>query len=154
LLRDEDSIEFHIIGEGVKLNKLKEKTVTCKNIRFFGWQPQNRMSEIYSYCNIEIIPLHYGVIGNNVPSKVALALACGKPILNIVEDSYYSQIFERNGIGFSVTQKEVEKAKYFLLDIAKNKTISFDNKKCVDFAEKTYSKNNIDKIINCCESMV
>lgn len=155
LLKDNKDIQFHIIGSGVKLDLLKELTNTCNNILFFPWQHQSRMSEIYSYCDIEIIPLHKGVIGNDVPSKIALAMSCGKPILNIVERSHYFDMFEENTIGFSFEHDEIYLIKSLLQKILDDKNML---KKYEDytknFAISYFSKSkNTDLVLKCIEDL-
>ena len=147
MLKENDNIEFHIIGQGVKIDELKEKTKGA-NIKFFGWQPQERMSEIYSYCDIEIIPLHHGVIGNNVPSKMALAMACGKPVINIVEKSGYYDLFRQNHIGFSFSQNEIE-------EISKDKSVLKEfNDDVIEFTNNVYSKeNNNNRLLDMMENL-
>jgi glycosyltransferase involved in cell wall biosynthesis len=154
LLKENNQVEFHIIGSGVKLQKLKELTKNC-NIRFFDWQDNSRMSEVFSYPDIEIIPLHEGVIGNNVPSKMALAMACGKPILNIVEKSHYFDLFETNQIGFSFQQNEVEDAAKFISKIIENKSLDhFDKNRIMNFNSKMYSmETNTEKVIKIIEKI-
>lgn len=154
-LKDNKYVEFHIVGSGVKLEMLKQKTLGA-NIRFFGWQPQNRMSEIYSYCDIEIISLHHGVIGNNVPSKMALAMACGKPIMNILEESSYYRLFNDNNIGWSFAQDELEKATKLIRDISKDKSVLGQYRdKVIEFTNSVYSKDkNTDLLLNILESVL
>lgn len=151
-LRDNKRVEFHIVGSGVKLNELKKRT-KGSNIRFFDWQPQERMSEVYSYCDMEIIPLHHGVIGNNVPTKMALAMACGKPVMNIVEkSSYYSQ-FRENHIGFSFTQDDIEEAVKKINELSKEGLDEY-RKAIIDFNNKMYSKNrNTNRLLDMLEEL-
>lgn len=140
LLKDNTKIEFHIIGDGAKLDNLKKLTEGCENIKFFGWQSQARMNEIYSYCDIEIIPLRRGVIGNNVPSKTALALACGKPIISIVEESSYFSLFPSNGVGFSFKHNQINELVEQLIALSNKKHQTTSNKHCVSFSKEYYSK--------------
>lgn len=145
-LKGNDNIEFHIIGSGAKLDTLKNLTKGA-NIRFFDWQPQERMSEIYSYPDFEIIPLRLGVIGNNVPSKMALAMACGKPIINIVEKSHYYDLFEPNGCGYSFEQTKMDDLACLISSFTKE---DFKDKKenIISFNNQMYSmKKNTDRLM-------
>lgn len=154
-LKFNPKVEFHIIGSGVKLDELKRMT-NGANIRFFGWQPQSRMSEIYSYCDAEIIPLHHGVIGNNVPSKMALAMACGKPIINIVERSHYYDLFNTNNVGYSFTQDELVEAAKTINESFSNKQTIYEkyHESTVKFTNAMYSKNkNNEKLLDILEKM-
>ena len=58
---------------------------------------------MYSTSNIGIIPLRKGVIGNGVPSKAPILMACKRVIVNSVEiDSDYACMFSENDMGVSV----------------------------------------------------
>lgn len=153
-LKDNDHVEFHIVGQGVKIEELKRRT-QGSNIKFFGWQPQERMSEVYSYCDMEIIPLHHGVIGNNVPSKMALAMAVGKPVMNIVEKSGYYQLFKDNHIGFSFSQEEIQEAVHIINEISKDKRCLKDYQDdVIKFTNRVYSKDkNNSRLIDMLEQL-
>lgn len=149
LTKSNNNIEFHIIGSGVKLEMLKSETADC-NIRFFEWQPQNRMSEIYSYPDIEIIPLHHGVIGNDVPSKMALAMACGKPVLNIVEKSKYYDDFNCNGIGWAFEQDDLWSVVDLLNELSfKKESLQQFKNSTIAYTNRVYSKsNNVKRVVD------
>ena len=153
-LKDNKHVEFHIVGQGVKIEELKRRT-QGSNIKFYGWQPQERMSEVYSYCDMEIIPLHHGVIGNNVPSKMALAMAVGKPVMNIVEKSGYYQLFKDNHIGYSFSQDEILDAVPIINEISKDKSCLKDYQKdVIEFTNRVYSKEkNNSRLLDMLEQL-
>lgn len=153
-LKDNKAVEFHIVGQGVKIEELKTRT-QGSNIKFFGWQKQERMSEIYSYCDMEIIPLHHGVIGNNVPSKMALSLAVGKPVINIVEKSGYYMLFKDNHIGYSFSQNEINDAIDIINEISKDKScLKAYREDTREFANRVYSKDkNNDRLLDMLEEL-
>lgn len=154
LLKDDKRIEFHIVGSGVNLSLLKEKTRNC-NIRFFEWQTQKKLGEVFSYPDFEIIPLHYGVIGNNVPSKMALAMACGKPIINIVEESNYYSMFRNNSIGVSFDQTKIYELAQYIRNCANNKgDLGYDRDKIINFNNNKYNMTkNIDELMKIVHSI-
>jgi len=98
------NIVIQIIGDGnVKdkfVNEVQELGLT--NIEFYPLQPVELVPDVYSACDVCIIPLQKGVIGNGIPSKAPLLMACHKVIINSVEDSYYARMFEENEMGVSV----------------------------------------------------
>lgn len=153
-LKDNKTVEFHIVGQGVKTEELKKRT-QGSNIKFYGWQPQERMSEVYSCCDMEIIPLHRGVIGNNVPSKMALAMAVGKPVMNIVEKSGYYQLFKDNHIGYSFTQDEIKDAVAVINEISKDKSVLKEYQKdVIEFTNRVYSKEkNNSRLLDMLEQL-
>jgi len=108
-LSDYRDIEFHMIGQGSqKESFIKEaKERGLDNIVFFPLEPQHMVSDVYSACSISLIPLKRGIIGNSVPSKAGLLMACNRAIVNSVdENSDYYQIFNENEIGISVSNND------------------------------------------------
>lgn len=104
-LQDEENIVIQIVGDG----NVKEKFVAevenlgLKNIVFYPLQPIELVPDVYSACNICIIPLQKGVIGNGVPSKAPILMACNRVIVNSVEvNSKYARIFKDNDMGVAV----------------------------------------------------
>jgi len=110
-LKEEPGIEFQMIGDGVRRKKFEEDAHArgLNNIVFYPLQPQDMVADVYSACSVCLIPLKRGVIGNSVPSKAALLMACRRVIVNSVDiDSDYAQMFEREKIGFSAEVDDVD----------------------------------------------
>lgn len=97
-------IVIQIIGDGNVKERFVEEAADLElnNIEFYPLQPVELVPDVYSSCDVCIIPLKKGVIGNGIPSKAPLLMACHKVIVNSVEDSYYSRMFEENNMGISV----------------------------------------------------
>lgn len=111
-LKNYPDIEFQMIGGGVRREKFEKDAVArgLDNIKFYPLQPQDMVSDVYSACSVCLIPLKQGVIGNSVPSKAALLMACRRVIINSVDvGSDYSQMFETEKIGFSAGVEDYEK---------------------------------------------
>lgn len=105
LMKNDTGIRFQMIGDGLfKKNFVEEAQVRgLNNIDFYPLQPVDIVPDVYSACDIEIIPLRKGVIGNGVPSKAPLLMACHKTIVNSVEEgSAYYHLFNDNEMGISV----------------------------------------------------
>lgn len=110
-LLDTPEISIQIIGDGaVKEQFVAEaKAMGLSNIEFFPLQPVELVPDVYSTCDICIIPLKKGVIGNGVPSKAPILMACNRVIVNSVEiDSRYAQMFEENDMGLSVDNSDYD----------------------------------------------
>ncbi len=104
-LKSYSDIVFEIVGDGnTKADFVKEATeLGLDNIWFFPLQPVDLVSDVYSACNIAIIPLKKGVIGNGIPSKAPILMACNRVIVNSVEgSSKYARVFEDNDIGRAI----------------------------------------------------
>lgn len=102
----EDSIRFQLIARGSQFDLIKKIAAErcIDNIDFLPIEPQEMVSDVYSACTVCFIPLKKGIIGNSVPSKAALLMACGRPVVNSVDsDSYYFEEFSKNKIGISAS---------------------------------------------------
>lgn len=99
------TILVEIIGDG-PIKKIFEQEVEEKgldNVRFFPLQPVEIVPDVYSACDVEIIPLKKGVIGNGTPSKAPILMACRRLIINSVEAwSKYSKSFGEYNMGLSI----------------------------------------------------
>lgn len=104
-LTDEENIVIQIVGDGNVKDKFvaEVEELGLKNIEFYPLQPIDIVPDVYSACSLCIIPLQKGVIGNGVPSKAPILMACNRVIVNSVElDSYYAKIFKDNNMGVAV----------------------------------------------------
>lgn len=104
-LKNDNEIVFQMIGDGpAKKQFMQEaKENNLSNIEFFPLQPIPLVPDVYSTCDVCIIPLKKGVIGNGTPSKAPILMACKRVILNCVESwSKYSKIFDEYNMGYAV----------------------------------------------------
>lgn len=143
-LQDHSDIEFQMIGNGVR-KAYFERTAAergLQNIVFYPLQPQDMVSDVYSACSVCLIPLKEGVIGNSVPSKASLLMACGRVIINSVDEGCdYGQMFERERIGFAAGTTDAEKIAADILFLHNNpETRREYEKRARDFGEKEYAR--------------
>ncbi len=104
-LKREPNIRIQIIGDGnVKEEFVAEaKRLKLDNIDFYPLQPVELVPDVYSACDVCIIPLQKGVIGNGTPSKAPILMACNRVIVNSVEKwSKYAKMFKDNDMGIAV----------------------------------------------------
>lgn len=147
LLKNNDNIIFQMIGDGVRREKFESDAIKrgLKNIIFYPLQPQDLVSDVYSACSVCLIPLQPGVIGNSVPSKAGLLMACRRVIINSVDkDSDYAKMFEREKIGFSSDVTDAKK-------IARDIQFLYDNPKVrEDYADraKEYGMQEYSRTVN------
>lgn len=122
-LKDQKDIVFQMIGEGVRKEKFVRdaKARGLDNIVFLPLQPQDLVADVYSACSVCLIPLKQGVIGNSVPSKAGLLMACRRVIVNSVDaGSDYFDMFHREKIGFSAGTKDADKLAKDILYLYEN----------------------------------
>lgn len=101
-LIDEKDIVLQMIGDGTtKEAFVKEVTeLGLTNIKFYPLQPVDIVPDVYSACNVCLIPLMKGVIGNGVPSKLPILMACRRLTITAVESwSKYSKMIADNNMG-------------------------------------------------------
>ena len=134
MMKDEEHIRFHIIGDGVYKERLVAKTrdYGLNNTSFYPLQPSSFAPVIYSMADVNIIPLAKGVYRTALPSKTATCLACGKPIIFAIGRE---SVFGRKA--------ELEAACY-LFDSDDVKGIS---KKIKDISEKKFLGSNFSYFI-------
>lgn len=101
-LKEQKDIVFQMIGEGSQkeafIKAVKEREL--ENIVFLPLEQQEMVSDVYSACSACFIPLKKGIIGNSVPSKAGLLMACKRAIVTSVDKNsdYYNIVDEHAGI--------------------------------------------------------
>ena len=128
LMKDDKTVWFHIIGNGVYKNKLEAKAreYGITNISFWQMQPPELAPAIYSAADVNVIPLVKDVYRTALPSKTATCLACGKPIIFAIgKDSKFGRKASEEA-GCPVV--EADKAEELVEAIKKVKTGDRDNR--------------------------
>jgi colanic acid biosynthesis glycosyl transferase WcaI len=128
LMKEDQSVWFHIIGNGVYKEKLeaRAKEYGITNISFWPMQPPELAPAIYNAADINVIPLVKAVYRTALPSKTATCLACGKPIIFAIgKDSKFGQKAMREA-GCPVV--EADKADELVAAIYKVKSGEKENK--------------------------
>ncbi len=135
---------FQMIGNGVKRAPFEKEAQErgLDNITFLPLQSQDMVPHVYSACSTCLIPLKRGVIGNSVPSKAGLLMACGRVILNAVdENTDYYEMFHRENMGFSAACEDSDKLANDILYLYNNpEERQACGKRAKAFAEKYYSR--------------
>lgn len=104
LLKPYKDIEIQIIGMGSQKDVFEKeaKDNDLTNLHFMPLEPQEMVSDVYSACDVCYIPLKHGVIGNSVPSKAGLLMACKRAIVTSVDkDCKYANDINSNKLGFA-----------------------------------------------------
>ena len=133
-LKEHRDIVFQMIGEGSQKENFVQATKEkgLDNIVFLPLEPQEMVSDVYSACSVCFIPLKKGIIGNSVPSKAGLLMACKRAIISSVDrDSAYYNMIERYA-GFAADQDEPETIVQAIIQL-KN-----DRELCKKIGEKGY----------------
>ena len=77
------SIEYYVIGEGVRKGYLEESKhdFGLENLHILPYQPRDLMPQILDYSDIQFIFMHPEMDMQGFPSKVYTVMACGRPLL-------------------------------------------------------------------------
>ena len=153
LLRNEDSIIFHIIGDGNQKEVIYQEIAQrqLSNIKTYPWQRVDIIQDVYSGCDACLIPLKDGVIGTGFPSKAALLMACHRAVIvSALENTKYFKMIQDNDIGIAVPSGHPEKladAIRYLRDHPQRILEIEDNAQA--FSKKYYSRSyNTAKFIS------
>lgn len=109
ILRNESDIIIQMIGEGSQKQVFVEeaKKRQLDNIVFLPLEKQEMVSDVYSACSVCLIPLKEGIIGNSVPSKAGLLMACRRAIVTTADEgSDYNRMINDNHIGIACSTKD------------------------------------------------
>ena len=104
ILEGEKNIIFQMIGQGSQKDDFVKAVEESglQNIVFLPLEPQEMVPHVYSACSVCLIPLPCGVIGNSVPSKAGLLMACHRVIITSADEgSDYNDMFLREQIGIA-----------------------------------------------------
>lgn len=150
--KDYTHIHFDLIGAGGFLEIIESEVKTRKldNITFYPWQPLEIISDVYSACDIQFIPLSPGVIGNSYPSKASLVMACGRSFVTTADTStFYARDISEAGIGICVSDKSPDDAATAIISMYKTpEELAEMQKRALAFVKEKYgSANNVNKFI-------
>lgn len=142
-VKEYENIEFLLIGDGnqkdVILGELEKRKPS--NVQYFPWQTLDLIADVYNACDIGLIPLRDGVIGNGIPSKACQLMAAGRIVLNVVEKSKYTDLFERQNIGVNIIDKNPKTAGQKILELMNNKNFSAQlGENAAKYAFNNYSR--------------
>ncbi len=146
ILKPYKNIEIMMIGEGSQkeafVNKAKEKKLD--NIVFLPLEPQNMVSDVYSACSVCFIPLKKGIIGNSVPSKAGLLMACKRPIVTTADEgSGYNHMINDNVLGYAMGTDAPEKAAEALLTLSRQPQLCYRmGQNGYAYGKELYSRRN------------
>lgn len=124
-LQDREDIQFLIIGDGARKEKIVEMAKGIKNVTMLPMQPSELAIHIYSAAGVNLIPLVAGGTKTAMPSKTGVVLSCGKPVIfTFGRASSFSELIEKDGVGVSVDAddyKELARKISVINDMKKDK---------------------------------
>lgn len=140
-----NDIVFHMIGEGSQKEVFvaEAKDRALHSIQFLPLEPQNMVSDVYSACDVCLIPLKHGVIGNSVPSKAGLLMACKRPIVTSADRGcYYAKEISDSGVGFACSDDDPDSVANHILDLYNNRQLGVEmGKKGYEYGHVRYARS-------------
>lgn len=150
-LKEHSDIVFQLVARGSQLEYLTSEVEkkSLVNVEIIPLQPVERISEVYSSCNLQFIPLKHGVIGNSFPSKLAHVMNCHKTFVCCIdENADFFSIANNKRIGICCTNKNHEDAVKAILKFYKNiESISECQENAYTFSEQVFSRKQNTQII-------
>jgi glycosyltransferase involved in cell wall biosynthesis len=109
LLRDDDRIQWVIVGDG-RIKGWVESEIVRRGlegrVHLLGQRPPQDMPRLFSLADVLLVTLRREpIFAQTVPSKVQSYLACGKPIIAALEGEG-AKIVEEAGAGFAVPPED------------------------------------------------
>jgi colanic acid biosynthesis glycosyl transferase WcaI len=81
ILADRKDIVFVICGDGVMKAQLQAETASLTNVRHLPLQPLERLGDLLSTADIQVLPQCPGAADLVMPSKLSGMLASGRPVI-------------------------------------------------------------------------
>ncbi len=112
LLRDRGDIHWVIVGDGRMLPWVREEVAARKlgsTVHLMGRHPVESMPAFYSQADVMLVTLKAeGVFALTIPGKVQSYLACGKPVVAML-DGEGAKVIEEAGAGFTCPASDAQK---------------------------------------------
>lgn len=110
-LRHIQEITFAIAGESKALEKLQKYCHTCgaNNVLLLPLQPREQLPQMLAAADVGLIVQKSNVISFNMPSKIPLLLASGRPIIGSVPaDGTAAKAIQQSGGGIVVAPESAD----------------------------------------------
>jgi glycosyltransferase involved in cell wall biosynthesis len=104
-LRDLENLRIVIIGSGARQDELiaLAERLEVDQVRFFDYQPRERLPESLSAAAVHVVGLARGLAGYIVPSRLYGVLAVGRPVIAAADDmSETARVVREVGCGVVV----------------------------------------------------
>ena len=105
--RELPHLTFVINGDGAARADLESLASGLANVRFAGYQPRERVSEVLASGDLHVVPLKKGLGRVSVPSKTYSILAAGRPVVASIDDgTEVTRILAASGGGLAVPPED------------------------------------------------
>jgi glycosyltransferase involved in cell wall biosynthesis len=109
--RDDPRVEFVFMGDGVLLNRLRERKeqLGLANVEFTGQRPVEEAVKAMQAADVGIVSLSQGICQVAYPSKSVMYLGNGLPVLALVDESTeLARFINENYLGLAVSPSSAD----------------------------------------------
>ena len=142
-MRHIQEIVFVIVGESKALQRLQKHCLTCgaDNVLLLPLQPREKLPQMLAAANVGLIVQKRNVISFNMPSKIPLLLASGRPIVGSVpKTGTAAQAIQLSGGGIVVDPESPDALADAVQKLYENPTLAAQlGEKGRNFAVDNYS---------------
>ncbi len=78
---DGREVRFLFVGDGPRLAEVRRGCEGLARVSFLPYQPREALPALYNAADVHLVTLRDEVAGLLVPSKIAAALACARPVV-------------------------------------------------------------------------
>lgn len=111
LLKDERNIKWVIVGDGRKLEWMKQQAVSLgisDRFHFLGRHPVEKMPEFFAAADVMLVTLkNEPIFALTIPGRIQSYLACGKPMVATLPGEG-ARIIEESGAGVVCNPEDPE----------------------------------------------
>lgn len=139
-------IVFVIVGESKGLERLQRHVSKCGafNVKLLPFVPREDLPEMLAAADVGLVVQKQNVVSFNMPSKIQVLLASGRPIVaSVPSDGTAARAVQRSGGGTIVPPEDPGALATAILDLYKNpdnvETLGRQGRQC---AVKRYSIEN------------
>ena len=109
LMKSDPNVVFLFAGGGAERASLEAdvKARNLKNVRLLPMQPKSRMPEVWSVCNLALIPLRDTPLFSSViPSKLFECMAMGIPVVMSIPEGQATKIVQDTQCGVVIPPEQ------------------------------------------------
>jgi colanic acid biosynthesis glycosyl transferase WcaI len=102
-------VTFLVNGDGAARPSLERAASDLANVRFAGYIPIERLSELLASGDVHVVPLKAGLGRVSVPSKTYSIMAAGRPVVAAIDpDTAVPRILAESGGGLAVPPDDAD----------------------------------------------
>ncbi len=142
--KNNDLIEFNVVGNGSYKKKLIELTKEFKNVRYFNLVPFEELNDLLCSADLHILFQKSKVIDTVMPSKILGMMASGVPsLITGNPKSEVAKIFATSNIGFFYNSSYYHSVINKIKELKSNPKEMEVGKNARKYIISTFSKNKI-----------